>query len=210
MIGIRALLKHCFILEGPLRFRNSPLRMVAHRAPRVIKIGLMIRAEKQLCVGTHPRSQEGEEFWLNDAVFVMALLRPWIGKQNEDRRNHRFQGKRFQEQPRLCVQKMELLKAGAIALTVRPLDPLADDVDSNAHLIGMHRGIGREKMPVPGPDFAGERIQWTKDAAHLPGQGRPARRNDRTVIVCGIAGWHVMNRPDSGRPQSPTRLDSHH
>lgn len=95
----------------------------------------------------------GEKRLLNNAVFMMPLLRPGVGKQDKDRFNGDLLGKHFQKQISLGTQEVKIGQFGPIAFAFPPENSVLDDIDPDTKGFGMSLCVAGQKMPVATTDL---------------------------------------------------------
>ncbi len=118
-----------------------------------------------------PLGDPGEEIRLQDAVLVMTLLGPRIGKQDEDIGGPSVDRKHLKKHPGLREKEMKVGQTGPFAFPLGALDPLADNVDPDARHRGMGQRVGRQEMPVPAANFPDKPRGGRENAAEPCAQG---------------------------------------
>jgi hypothetical protein len=84
VVAIRSTLENGLEFERPDFFNESPVSMLSDERARRSGIGFVVRAEVYSRVTTRALREVAEQSVLHDAVFMMAGLRPRVGKQHED------------------------------------------------------------------------------------------------------------------------------
>ena len=141
-------LKDGFLLEGPGFGHDLPVGMLADDQLGVAKVGLMVCAKVQPGALPCPFRRVGQEFGLQDAVFMMPALWPRIGKQNKDGGEGRVSRERIKKVEGIGANEVKIGQLGAVALANPSFDSIQTDIHSDAEVRGMSRGIGREKVTV--------------------------------------------------------------
>ena len=113
----------------------------------------MIRANMESGPLPCALGNRGEKLGLKDPVLMMPSFRPRVGKQDEDRGNGGVGGKRIKEVTGLGMDEVKIRQFCPVALALAPPDSVDADINTQAELIGMSRGIGREKMSMPAPNL---------------------------------------------------------
>jgi hypothetical protein len=137
-----------------------------------------------------PRRKHIEERWLQQAVFVMAPLGPWIGEKYN---NCTYAGVSRQGGEKvmcLSMEKMEIGQLGAVAFAGGARDALTDEINAHAQFPGMRRRVGGEKMPVAAADFAQKMRSRRQHARQRGVQVGTALRDERAMDGAGIKDFH--------------------
>lgn len=103
----------------------------------------------------YPTRDGFEKLRLHDPVFVVALLRPRIGKQDPDFLEGESARQLTEKLSRLALDENAVGEARPFALAARPGDALATDIDSDEETGRMCDCLCDEKVPVSAPDFPG-------------------------------------------------------
>lgn len=156
LVSSRAALEYGLEFKRPGVIRNLPERVPQNDPLRRLKIRLKIGAEVESTIFGRIPGREGKEFRLENAMLVVPQLGPRVREKNEQLGKSGPGGKRFQEQPRLCMNEEEIRNSGSITFPQRPSDSLAHDIDSHAEPIRVSLRIGRQKMTMATAEFPGK------------------------------------------------------
>lgn len=141
------------MFERPRLRGDLPAGLLLQRGLCAFEVRREVRAEIQAGVLPHPRAQLIQKRRLENTVFVVTQLGPWVGEQNVNRRNCNGTGNCFEEKAGVSLDEMEALKSCPIPLTKRSCDTVARDVDPNTDLVGMGLGVSSEEVPMAAADF---------------------------------------------------------
>jgi hypothetical protein len=149
-------LEYRFEFKRP-RFRGDLPAFVRRKHPLGgQKIRCVISSKIQSAFGRGLFRRDGQKRRLNDPVLVMAQLRPWIRKQDENLGAPGAGRKRFEKQSRFGVEKVQVSELRAIALPLRARYSVARKIDPDALFAGMGFRVGSQKVAVAAPDFPNE------------------------------------------------------
>ena len=130
-----------------------PVRVSGHNGFGVGKIRRMVRAETEAGPGASLRGEGGEKLRLENPVFMVAALRPRIGKQDENIGQLNGRGKRIEELTGFGFEKEEVGQFRAVAFTAGASDAVFEEVDADAKRVRMRRRISSQVMPMAAADL---------------------------------------------------------
>ncbi len=142
-------------------FEGCPAEMFAEDSEGVVVVRSEVGAEIEPSPLPCPRRHVAQEVGLHDAVLVVTELRPRVGKEHKYTGQAHCGGQQLKEESGLGVDEVEIGQFGAITFLGRTTDALAHDVDTDAELVGMCLGVGREKMAVAAANFPHQRHPGT-------------------------------------------------
>jgi len=136
--------------------QQAPVRMRGDGLPRLVIVGLEVGAKEEAAPLPCPRAELVQKSGLQKAVLVMPLLRPWIGKQNINIQQAGVGGEFPQQVANIAPEKMQIRQPGQFALSQPFADSLQLQIDANAELIGMRRGVRGQEVTVAAADLEDE------------------------------------------------------
>jgi hypothetical protein len=158
MVAGGAGLKDCFLLQWPWRRGiDSPGGQAWEKGGGRAKILPMIRSEIKTRALPHPAGDSFQEVRLQQAVLVVALLRPRIGKQDPEFGEGDIRREGIDRFARLGLEKVAMREPGALGLAFRPADPVADQVHAEEKALRELRGVSGQEMAMSRADFQRER-----------------------------------------------------
>ena len=146
-------LENSSALEGPVRFRNDPVGMSLNHVFCSGEIRCVVSAKTQIGPGGSAGRKRVEEVGLHNPIFVMTALRPWIRKKDKYPLENNLRRQRVDEFSGFGLQENEIRQLRAVTFTKGAVDSVADQIDADAELGRMGRGVVGEEMPVAGTDF---------------------------------------------------------
>ena len=182
MIGRGAGLEDRFGLENPgCGGIDPPQRMRSEDGGGLREIATVVGAKIESRPLPRPCRKRIEERRLQQAVFVMAPLGPWIGEKDNNCAETGVSRQRSEKIMRLGMKKMEVGQLGAVAFAGGALDAFANEIDADAEFAGMRRRVGREKMPVATADFTQKMRGTRQHAGQRDAQLSAALRDERKM-----------------------------
>ena len=97
------------------------------------------------------------------------------------------------------MNKVEIGEAGAVSLSLCPLDPFADDVDPDAEFGWVRVGIGRKEMAVSTADLPGEPSVRCEDLGVTRAQVASSRRHQFKILGGAGGIFHGKRGASVGR-----------
>ena len=163
-----------FLLEIREQFRQFGRRFDFLKFParienpgHLLEIILVVRAQINHAAGRERGAGDFGETFVNEPVFVVSFLRPWIGKINVQRRCRMRRQQIFQKIRRLDAHAAQIRQSGTAALAIQfadaaeqPLD--ADEIAFRMQLRIIRRETTRRRNPVRLPAAA----VWEKSVSN--------------------------------------------
>lgn len=172
MEGRGARLKDRGVLERKRAVgQQAPVRMRGDGLPRLVIVGLEVGAKEKATPLPCPRAEFVQKSGLQQAVLVVPLLWPRIGKQKIDIQQAGVGGKFLQDIANIAAEEMQIRQAGALTLAQPFADSLQLQIDANAELIRMRRSVRGQKVTIATADLEDEsRFRRRQNCSQLQAQ----------------------------------------
>ena len=153
VVDVGPALKNRLEFEGPRFVGQLPGGMVPQNGDGLLIIRFVVGAKKQVGALPCPFCQQVQKFHLQEPVFMMPALGPGIREKDKYARKSDRAWERFQQQAGFGLHEGEIGEARAMGLFLRPVDAIRQNINSQAMLLGMGLGIGRQKVTVAAADL---------------------------------------------------------
>jgi len=117
------------------------------------EIGRVVGAKTEIGPAFGAGSNGVKKACLHDPVFMVAAFRPRIGEKHKYTLKDHVRWQRRDAFFGFGFEKNEIGQLSPVAFSHSPFHAVAEQIDTEAKLLGMRRCIVGEEMPVPGADF---------------------------------------------------------
>jgi len=132
---------------------NPPAGQIRKQRGNGAEIFAMIRPEIDTGTLPHSTGQQGEKRGLENAVLVVTLLRPRVGKQDPGLGEGDTRRQRVDGLPGFGLDEMAVRQSRALGFAFGAPNPVGDQVDAEADAPGELRRVTSQEMTMARADF---------------------------------------------------------